>query len=158
MSSMGLRLLSAEFQLVWICRSKIIPHSPATAWAEGAQLNGRPFPATASAEGAQFNVPPSSPARVAIATAAVCIGYKGWCIASVAPSCQTKRSAGPFHRVSLLPIERAAHAFTLRQVEGGLRLVLNLCKRDGRRLSRLTARDGRRLPVGWRGQCAGGQN
>ena len=32
---------------------------PATAWAEGAQLNGRPFPATASAEGAQFNVPPS---------------------------------------------------------------------------------------------------
>jgi hypothetical protein len=24
---------------------------PATAWAEGAQLNGRPFPATASAEG-----------------------------------------------------------------------------------------------------------
>src|SRR5262249_34120863 len=32
---------------------------PATASAEGAQLNGRPFPATASAEGAQFNVPPS---------------------------------------------------------------------------------------------------
>ena len=32
---------------------------PATAWAEGAQLNGRPFPATASVEGAQFNVPPS---------------------------------------------------------------------------------------------------
>jgi hypothetical protein len=31
---------------------------PATASAEGAQLNGRPFPATASAEGAQFNVPP----------------------------------------------------------------------------------------------------
>src|SRR5207249_12265798 len=31
---------------------------PATAWAEGAQLIGRPFPATASAEGAQFNVPP----------------------------------------------------------------------------------------------------
>src|SRR4030095_5160256 len=34
------------------------PH-PATASAEGAQLNGRPFPATASAEGAQFNGPPS---------------------------------------------------------------------------------------------------
>jgi len=32
---------------------------PATAWAEGTQLNGRPFPATASAEGAQFNGPPS---------------------------------------------------------------------------------------------------
>jgi len=31
---------------------------PATASAEGAQLNGRPFPATASAEGAQFNVSP----------------------------------------------------------------------------------------------------
>src|SRR5262249_36873505 len=31
---------------------------PATASAEGAQLNGRPFPATASAEGAQLNVPP----------------------------------------------------------------------------------------------------
>jgi hypothetical protein len=31
---------------------------PATAWAEGAQLNGRPFPATASAEGAQFNGAP----------------------------------------------------------------------------------------------------
>src|SRR6266567_2328134 len=32
--------------------------APATASAEGAQVNGRPFPATASAEGAQFNVPP----------------------------------------------------------------------------------------------------
>src|SRR5262249_32615974 len=31
---------------------------PATAWAEGAQLNGRLFPATASAERAQFNAPP----------------------------------------------------------------------------------------------------
>jgi hypothetical protein len=31
---------------------------PATASAEGAQLNGHPFPATASAEGAQFNVLP----------------------------------------------------------------------------------------------------
>ena len=37
---------------------------PATASAEGAQLNGRPFPATASAEGAQFNVPPSLWERV----------------------------------------------------------------------------------------------
>src|SRR5262245_13343313 len=115
MSSMGLRLLSAEFQLVWICRSKIIPHSPATAWAEGAQLHGRPFPATASAEGAQFNVPPfpatasaegaqlhgrpPSPARIAIA--AVFIGYKGWCIALVALLCQTKRRADPCHRVFL---------------------------------------------------------
>src|SRR5262245_29130487 len=35
------------------------PSPPATASAEGAQLNGRPFPATASAEGAQLNVPPS---------------------------------------------------------------------------------------------------
>src|SRR5919199_1560488 len=33
---------------------------PATASAEGAQLNGPPFPATASAEGAQLNGPPSS--------------------------------------------------------------------------------------------------
>ncbi len=32
---------------------------PASATAEGRQLNGAPFPATASAEGAQFNVPPS---------------------------------------------------------------------------------------------------
>src|SRR4029453_2667709 len=32
---------------------------PATAWAEGAQLNAPPFPATASAEGAQLNAPPS---------------------------------------------------------------------------------------------------
>src|SRR5436309_8550709 len=32
---------------------------PATASAEGAQLNGRPFPATASAEGRQFNGAPS---------------------------------------------------------------------------------------------------
>jgi len=32
---------------------------PATAWAEGAQVNGRPFPATASAEGRQFNGAPS---------------------------------------------------------------------------------------------------
>ena len=32
--------------------------APATASAEGAQVNGRPFPATASAEGAQLNVPP----------------------------------------------------------------------------------------------------
>ena len=32
---------------------------PATASAEGAQLNGRPFPASATAEGAQLNVPPS---------------------------------------------------------------------------------------------------
>ena len=31
---------------------------PATAWAEGAQLNGRPFPATASAERAQLDAPP----------------------------------------------------------------------------------------------------
>src|SRR5205823_10133234 len=37
---------------------------PATASAEGAQLNGRPFPATASTEGAQFNVPPSLRERV----------------------------------------------------------------------------------------------
>jgi SAM-dependent MidA family methyltransferase len=34
---------------------------PATASAEGAQLNVPPFPATASAEGAQLNVPPSLP-------------------------------------------------------------------------------------------------
>jgi hypothetical protein len=39
---------------------------PATASAEGAQLNGRPFPATASAEGAQFNVPPSLWERVRV--------------------------------------------------------------------------------------------
>src|SRR4029453_13739855 len=32
---------------------------PATASAEGAQLNGRPFPATASTEGRQFNGAPS---------------------------------------------------------------------------------------------------
>jgi len=32
---------------------------PATAWAEGAQVNGRPFPATAWAEGGQFNGPRS---------------------------------------------------------------------------------------------------
>src|SRR2546429_4674192 len=31
------------------------PSPPATASAEGAQLNGRPFPATVSAEGAQLN-------------------------------------------------------------------------------------------------------
>jgi hypothetical protein len=31
---------------------------PATAWAEGRQLNGAPFPATASAEGGQFNGAP----------------------------------------------------------------------------------------------------
>jgi len=30
---------------------------PATAWAEGAQFNGRPFPATVWAEGGQFNGP-----------------------------------------------------------------------------------------------------
>jgi hypothetical protein len=37
------------------------PYTPlsATAWAEGAQLNGRPFPATAWAEGAQLNGRPS---------------------------------------------------------------------------------------------------
>src|SRR5262245_46533217 len=34
---------------------------PATAWAEGRQLNGAPFPATAWAEGGQFNGPPSLP-------------------------------------------------------------------------------------------------
>src|SRR5919108_4095563 len=39
---------------------------PATASAEGAQLNGRPLPATASAEGAQFNVPPSLWERVRV--------------------------------------------------------------------------------------------
>jgi ATP-binding cassette subfamily B protein len=32
---------------------------PATAWAEGAQLNGRPFPASATAEGPQLNAAPS---------------------------------------------------------------------------------------------------
>src|SRR5215475_4935378 len=37
---------------------------PATASAEGAQLNGRPFPATASAEGRQFNGAPSLRPRV----------------------------------------------------------------------------------------------
>src|SRR5436309_7290440 len=37
---------------------------PATASAEGAQLNGRPFPATASAEGRQFNGAPSLWERV----------------------------------------------------------------------------------------------
>ena len=40
-------------------RPDLMSPLPATASAEGAQLNGRPFPATASAEGAQFNVPPS---------------------------------------------------------------------------------------------------
>src|SRR5262245_65299908 len=35
------------------------PPFPATASAEGAQLNAPPFPATASAEGAQLNAPPS---------------------------------------------------------------------------------------------------
>ena len=35
--------------------------SPATASAEGRQLNGAPFPATAWAEGGQFNGPPSLP-------------------------------------------------------------------------------------------------
>src|SRR5437016_3141115 len=35
--------------------------SPATASAEGRQLNGAPFPASVTAEGAQLNVPPSSP-------------------------------------------------------------------------------------------------
>src|SRR5262249_51287980 len=39
---------------------------PATASAEGAQLNGRPFPATASAEGAQLNAPPSRRERVRV--------------------------------------------------------------------------------------------
>ena len=38
---------------------------PATASAEGAQLNGRPFPATASAEGRQFNGAPSFRATLA---------------------------------------------------------------------------------------------
>src|SRR4029450_11132538 len=42
------------------------PPSPATAWAEGAQLNGRPFPATASAEGRQFNGAPSLQERVRV--------------------------------------------------------------------------------------------
>jgi hypothetical protein len=42
----------------------VLSPPPATASAEGAQLNGRPFPATASAEGAQFNVPPSLRARI----------------------------------------------------------------------------------------------
>jgi len=37
-----------------------MPLPPATASAEGRQLNGGPFPASATAEGAQFNVPPSS--------------------------------------------------------------------------------------------------
>ena len=37
---------------------------PATASAEGRQFNGAPFPATASAEEAQFNVPPSLRVRV----------------------------------------------------------------------------------------------
>ena len=36
----------------------LVQTSPATAWAEGAQLNGRPFPASVTAEGAQLNVPP----------------------------------------------------------------------------------------------------
>jgi hypothetical protein len=36
-----------------------VPPFPATASAEGAQVNVPPFPATASAEGAQVNVPPS---------------------------------------------------------------------------------------------------
>jgi SAM-dependent MidA family methyltransferase len=40
--------------------------SPATASAEGAQLNVPPFPATASAEGAQLNVPPSPRRRAAL--------------------------------------------------------------------------------------------
>src|SRR5262245_53075125 len=52
-------------------RTQTIPHStsrcthlgivpsPATAWAEGRQLNGAPFPASATAEGGQFNGPPS---------------------------------------------------------------------------------------------------
>jgi hypothetical protein len=39
---------------------------PATASAEGAQLNGRPFPATASAEGRQFNGAPSLWERVRV--------------------------------------------------------------------------------------------
>src|SRR5262249_25316360 len=39
---------------------------PATASAEGAQFNGRPFPATASAEGAQFNGPPSLRERAGV--------------------------------------------------------------------------------------------
>ena len=42
---------------------------PATASAEGAQLNAPPFPATASAEGAQFNVPPSLWERELVAPA-----------------------------------------------------------------------------------------
>jgi hypothetical protein len=42
---------------------------PATASAEGAQLNVPPFPATASAEGAQLNVPPSFRATLAILSA-----------------------------------------------------------------------------------------
>jgi hypothetical protein len=48
-----------------------VPPPPATASAEGAQLNGRPFPATASAEGAQFNVPPSRREREL--TSALCV-------------------------------------------------------------------------------------
>src|SRR5262249_51530138 len=53
-----------------------LPPPPATAWAEGfgrpfllppdTQLNGRPFPATASAEGAQLNAPPSLRERVRV--------------------------------------------------------------------------------------------
>ena len=36
-----------------------VPPFPATASAEGHQFNGAPFPASVTAEGAQLNVPPS---------------------------------------------------------------------------------------------------
>src|SRR4029453_3095606 len=46
----------------WSCRRATGAQRlfPATASAEGAQLNGSPFPASATAEGAQLTVPPSS--------------------------------------------------------------------------------------------------
>src|SRR5215813_13692264 len=50
-------------------KSEVVALFPATASAEGPQLNAAPFPATASAEGAQFNVPPS-PAAMASPPAA----------------------------------------------------------------------------------------
>jgi hypothetical protein len=51
-------------QVVSVCF--LLSPPPATASAEGAQLNGRPFPATASAEGRQFNGAPSPWERVRV--------------------------------------------------------------------------------------------
>src|SRR4029453_4573826 len=82
---MRLKLASAgtPSDTPWISHPPLIlSPPPATASAEGAQLNGRPFPATASAEGRQFNGAPSLQERV---------GVRGPCLSLIPPRPITPR-------------------------------------------------------------------